>query len=93
MTRTLTILAGISLLLWGSNATAGGDAAAGKAPFEANCGECHYEDDFAGESEEDIMAMLEDLKSGKIEHKGSDETEATSDADLVNIAAFLASFE
>jgi mono/diheme cytochrome c family protein len=90
MTHKLTLLAAIPLLCWGMTATAG-DAEAGKTAFEANCADCHYPDDFAGESAGDIMAMIKAVKSGEVEHKGKDETAAVSDADLANIAAYWAS--
>jgi len=92
MIKKLSLLAAAPLLFWGSVSTAG-DVAAGKAAFDANCGECHYEDDFSGESVEDIMGMINGVKSGEVEHKGSEETAAVSDADLANIAVYWASIE
>jgi len=92
MIRKLSLLAGVPLLFWGSVSTAG-DVAAGKTAFDANCGECHYEDDFAGESVDDIKGMIDGIKSGEVEHKGSEEMAAVSDADLANIAAYWASIE
>ena len=86
-----TVLLALPLALWGLAAHAGGDAAAGKAAFEASCGECHYEDDFSGESEADILAMIQSVKTGQVEHKG--EAGGLSDADAANIAAFWASFK
>lgn len=85
------VVVALPLSLWGLVANAGGDAAAGKAAFEAGCGECHYEDDFSGESEADILAMIQSVKSGEVEHKG--EAGGLSDADAANIAAFWASFK
>lgn len=84
------ILLVLPLALWGSTALAG-DAEAGKATFEAKCGECHYEDDFAGESAEDITAMIKSVTGGEVEHKG--DASGLSDDDVANIAAFWASFQ
>ena len=81
----------LALLSWCGFAVAG-DAAAGKAEFDAHCAECHYADDFAGESESDIAGMLSDVRSGEFEHE-SDEAKALSDADVANIAAYWASQE
>ena len=64
---------------------------AGKATFEAKCAECHYEDDFAGEAEADILGMIQAVKSA--EHKGKGETAGLSADDEANLAAFWASFE
>jgi mono/diheme cytochrome c family protein len=86
------MLAAVPLLFWGA-AAAAGDADAGKAAFEANCADCHYADDFAGESAGDIMAMIKAVKSGEVEHKAKESTDALSDADVANIAAYWASAE
>lgn len=79
------------LLSWCGFAVAG-DAAAGKAAFDAHCSECHYADDFAGESASDIAGFLADIRSGATEHE-SDEPTTISDADAANIVAYWASQE
>lgn len=84
------ILIALPFVLWGANAVAA-DAGAGKAVFEANCAECHYEDDFAGESEADVLGMIEAVKEA--DHKGKEETAGLSADDAANLAAFWASFE
>ena len=81
-----TLVLCLPIALWGVAANAGGDAAAGKALFEADCGECHYDDDFEGESEADILGMIK----GADDHKG-DHIEKLDDAAKANIAAFWAS--
>lgn len=89
--RYLTgLLIMLPFVFWGATASAA-DAEAGKAVFEANCGDCHYEDDFAGESEADIAAMIEAVKSA--DHKGKEETAGLSAEDAANLAAFWASFQ
>ena len=84
------ILFSLPLVLWGTAALAG-DAEAGKAVFEASCADCHYEDDFAGESAEDITAMIKSVTGGEVEHKG--DASGLSDEDVANIAAYWASFK
>ena len=80
-----TVILSLPLALWGVAANAGGDVGAGKTLFEADCAECHYEDDFEGESEADILAAIK----GADEHKG-DHIEKLDAAGMANIAAFWA---
>jgi len=91
MKKALT--AGIAFMLIGAtSAWAGGDAEAGAKTFADNCEECHFEDDFSGESEEDIMAMIKAVLSGETEHEDQDLNEFDlSEQDLQNVAAFYAS--
>lgn len=87
--RNLTrLLIALPFLFWGASASAA-DAEAGKAVFEANCADCHYADDFAGESADDIVAMIKSVTGGQVEHKG--DASSLSDEDIANIAAFWAS--
>lgn len=72
------------------NVASGGDAAAGKATFEAKCADCHYADDFAGEAAGNIVALIGAEKT-KAAHEGKADLSALSDADVANVAAFLAS--
>jgi mono/diheme cytochrome c family protein len=81
-----TAVLSLPLALWSLGASAGGDAAAGKAIFDADCAECHYEDDFEGESEADILAAL---KGAKEEHKG-DHLKKLDASQMANIATFWA---
>jgi cytochrome c553 len=81
----------LALLSWCGFAAAG-DAAAGKATFDEKCSECHYADDFAGESADDIAGFLAGVQSGEVEHESVVVTEI-SDADAANIVAFWASQE
>jgi mono/diheme cytochrome c family protein len=82
------ILVFLPLAFWGMSAMAG-DVEAGKAVFEANCADCHDADDFAGESADDIVAMIKSVTGGQVEHKG--DASSLSDEDIANIAAFWAS--
>ena len=81
----------LALLSWCGFAVAG-DAAAGKATFDEKCSECHYADDFAGESASDIAGFMSEVRSGAVEHE-TDEPQTISDADAANIVAYWASQE
>ena len=85
------LMLALPLALWGMAASAAGDAEAGKAVFEQKCAECHYEDDFAGESTEEIVTMITTVKGGGAEHKG--DTSGLTDVDIVNIATYWSSFK
>jgi mono/diheme cytochrome c family protein len=82
-----TVALTLPLAFWSLGASAGGDAAAGQALFDADCGECHYADDFEGESEADILAAI---KGAKDEHKG-DHLKKLDATQMANVAAFWAS--
>lgn len=89
MKRLIPAIIALPLLLWGAGAIAG-DAAAGKATFDEKCAECHYPDDFEGESVDAIAGFIGEVKSGAAEHKDKVVTEI-SDEEAANIAAFWAS--
>ena len=86
------LCAGFSLLLFGAaGAWAGGDADAGQAVFADNCEECHFEDDFSGTAEEDIMASIKAVLAGEKDHEDQDLNEfGLSDEDVANLAAYFA---
>lgn len=79
------------LAMSGHAAQAEGDVAAGKAIFDRICAECHYDNDFAGRSSEDILGLIKQMAALGSQHKfdlnGLDERE------LTDVAAFLASVE
>jgi mono/diheme cytochrome c family protein len=79
-------LLSLPIAFWSLGANAG-DAAAGKAVFDSDCAECHYEDDFEGESEADILSAI---KGAVEDHKG-DHLKKLDAAQMGNIAAFWAS--
>lgn len=80
------------LMFLGSAAWAGGDVEAGKAAYESTgCGDCHYEDDFAGMPEDEIKALIEGTVTGDIEH--DPELSGLTDEQVADMAAFFASFE
>ncbi len=91
MARLYSFFIVVAALLCTSAAHAG-DAAAGKTVFDAKCAECHYADDFAGESESVIAGLVAEARSGAFEHEDPSVTEI-SDADVANIVAYWASQE
>jgi hypothetical protein len=87
---TIYLLATLALTVGVTAAIAGGDKEAGAMVYEEKCSECHYEDDFAGESEADILAMVQAVVSGETEHEeGPPEIDAT---EMANVSAYYASF-
>ena len=63
----------------------------GRATFERICGECHYEDDFAGKTREEILGLIEQVSGGAIEHER--DLSGLSKGEMADLAAFYASFE
>ena len=80
------VLLCLPLALWSLSATAG-DAAAGKVLFDGDCSECHYEDDFEGTSEADILGAI---KGAVAEHKG-DHLKKLDATQMADVAAYWAS--
>lgn len=76
----------LPLAVWSLGANAGGDAAAGKTLFESDCAECHYEDDFEGDNEADILMAIQ---AAQDEHKG-DHLKKLTKAQMKDIASFWA---
>lgn len=66
-----------------------GDTDAGKAKYLADCESCHFEDDFSGEAEADIAAMIESIISGAVEHKS--ELAGLTPQEIADLAAYFAS--
>ena len=87
---TIYLLATLALTVGITAAIAGGDKEAGAMVYEEKCSECHYEDDFAGESEADILAMIKAVASGETEHE--DGPPAVEESEMANLAAYYASF-
>ena len=70
-------------------ALAGGTAIADESVFETTCSKCHFEDDFSGESREDIESKITGVRAGNIEHKPS--LADLSDEEIEKLAEFFAS--
>lgn len=82
--RSITILTAAAALAVMAGPTHAGD---GKAAFEKECGECHYADDFAGETKEDLMGLFKVI-AGSEDHP---DISGVSGKDLSAIAGYLAS--
>jgi len=82
------LLIAVPLALFGHAAFAG-DVDAGMQKFNAQCEECHFDDDFSGEAEADIAALINNVVNGTTDHK-ADLSALTAD-DVANLAAFFAS--
>ena len=85
------ILASAALSLIAGMARADEPVIAGRATFERICGECHYEDDFAGKTGEEILGLIEQVSGGTIEHEL--DLSGLSKGEMADLAAFYASFE
>ena len=70
-------------------AYAGGDVEVGKAKFDEICEECHYDDDFSGESADDIAGMIQAIVDGETDHKG--DIAGLTAEEIAGLAAFYAS--
>ncbi|MEJ2604921.1 MAG: hypothetical protein P8172_16865 [Gammaproteobacteria bacterium] len=94
MRKTGIAAVAVPLLFLGA-ATVQADAhmEAAKAMFAEQCGDCHYEDDFAGTPKADIKTMLKAVASGETEHDDSVDLSGLSDADIDALAGYFASFE
>ncbi len=88
MKRLLTLVISIPLALLCSTALAV-DTTAGEATFKAQCSECHYVDDFAGEAPADLIVLItqDDTLAA---HEGKADLPALSAQDVANLAEYLA---
>ncbi len=77
------IAAGV-LLLGGDPARA--DVAAGKARFNAACGECHDSADFESENPQALASTLHRIVAGELKHK---KAMKLSDQEIADIAAYM----
>ena len=81
-----TTLVALAILVF-PGLSAAGDADAGKAKAEP-CMECHYADDFAGESKDAIQSLIKSTVGDGSEHPS--DNKGLSEEDLADIAAFFA---
>jgi cytochrome c553 len=70
-------------------ALAGGGAIAEDSVFEKTCSNCHFEDDFADETKEEIEYMLIGIQEGTIKHNPP--LADLSDEEIKKLAEFFAS--
>ena len=81
LTATGTALAVLALV-----PVARADVAAGKARFNAVCGECHDSADFENENPQALATTLRRIVSGELKHKKSLQL---SDQEIADIAAYM----
>jgi len=86
VTRILALSAA-TLALAGYGSLASADAAAGKAKFTAACAECHEVADFEGEDAKALGDSIKKIVAGQQKHK---EPLKLSDAEIADLAAFMA---
>lgn len=101
MNRIVMIAGAVAVLAFAGNAEAAGSAAAGKAKAET-CAMCHGDNfagsgsvpGLAGKSEGEIVAALQDFKSGK---RANPQMKAfaskLSDQDMADLGAYFASLK
>ncbi len=65
-----------------------GDDHPGAALYEENCANCHFEDDFSGESADAIAAMITAIKAGDTKHNPKIDI---GDDDIKMLAEYFAS--
>jgi len=86
---TSKLLTAVSIAFVCAPAFADGDAAAGKAKFEANCEQCHFADDFTDEADSVLEAIILAISKDEIKH--ITDLSGLSDEDIVDLVAFFAS--
>ena len=85
LTIAIAALAALAIVaLWSRSAQA--DVAAGKARFNAVCGQCHDSADFENENPQALAATLRRIVSGELKHKKPFQL---SDQEIVDIAAYM----
>lgn len=89
MNKLISLILLLPLVFFAGSAFAG-DEAAGKVTFDSKCADCHYADDFAGEAAGNIATLIKADKT-KAAHEGKADLSTLSDAEIADVAAFLAS--
>lgn len=85
------VLALTVILFQAGTARAAEEVTGGRTIFENTCSECHYEDDFAGRSQAEILTEITQLATGERKHKI--DLSKLSENEMADIAAFFASFK
>jgi mono/diheme cytochrome c family protein len=88
MKRLFILACGLPLALFCSSAL-GVDKAAGEATFKAQCAQCHYVDDFAGEAPANLIVLITEDDT-LAAHEGKANLSALSAEDTANLAEYLA---
>ena len=77
------------LVLLGHAVRADQQVDAGEAVFERTCSKCHYEDDFAGKTRQDILGLIEQMAAPGSGHKF--DLSGLSEGEMADLAAYFAS--
>jgi len=88
MKHLSALLSCIALTSFCSTATAV-DTKAGEATFKAQCAECHYVDDFAGESAANLIVLITEDDT-LAAHEGKADLKALSPEAVASLAEYLA---
>lgn len=87
MKTGLMIAFTVASLGFGGAALAAGDAAAGKAKFEAVCADCHEPQDQAAMKPAEFDAAIRGIVAGTVKHK---KKLTLTDAEIANLGAYFA---
>ncbi|MGH2500803.1 MAG: c-type cytochrome [Candidatus Limnocylindria bacterium] len=83
---TASVALAIAAIVSLGSVSARADVAAGKARFNAACGECHDSADFENENPQALAATLRRIVSGELKHK---KPLQLSDQEIADIAAYM----
>ncbi len=83
----LFVVAMATVGMAGFSLSASADAAAGKAKFDAACGECHEAADFEGEDAKGLADSIKKIAAGQVKHKAAIKL---TDAEIADVAAYMA---
>jgi len=79
------------ILFQAGTVRAGEEVTGGRTLFESTCSECHYEDDFAGKSQAEILNEIKQFAT--VERKHKIDLSKLSENEMADVAAFFASFK
>ena len=83
---TASVALAIGAFVYLGSGSAQADVAAGKARFNAVCGQCHDSADFENENPQALAATLRRIVSGELKHK---KPLQLSDQEIADIAAYM----
>ena len=83
---TASVAAALGAIVYLGSGSAQADVAAGKARFNAACGQCHDSADFENENPQALAATLRRIVSGELKHK---KPLQLSDQEIADIAAYM----
>ena len=83
---TASVAIAVGAIVYLGSGPARADVAAGKARFNAACGQCHDSADFENENPQALAATLHRIVSGELKHK---KPLQLSDQEIADIAAYM----